>query len=133
LDAAFESTAGRLLRDPWAARDAYVAVLLGELSEDELIDTQAVRPLGWADRMVVAQLLKSQAYGQRMHTSCGLYWEDLDRLEMRNSLAYAGKAIACVEAAADVLLGPEFSRRLADARSIRNGASGDLIYSELAA
>ena len=88
--------------------------------------------LGPEERAVVSQLLEGQVFGQRMHTSCGLFWEDLNRLEMRNNLAYAARAIGCVEAATGASLGTEFRRRLQGARSAATSATGDRIYTEVA-
>ncbi len=132
MDAAFESVGGRLLYDPWAARDAYIHVLLGERALRDLIDEHAARALGPEERSVAGQLLEGQVFGQRMHTSCGLFWEDLNRLEMRNNLAYAARAIRCTEAAAGVSLGAEFRRRLQGARSAATSVTGDRIYTEVA-
>lgn len=128
LDDAFELGAGELLSDPWAARDDYIRVVLGEESIDGFIAEHAARGLNDVERRKVAVLLEGQLYGQRMHTSCGLFWEDLDRLEMRNSLAYAARAIHCVQAAAGRSLAAEFAQRLRAARSWRSGRTGAEIF-----
>ncbi len=132
LDGAYERAAAELLRDPWAARDSYIHVMLGEQSLADFIALNARRPLSDRDQRQVALLLEGQMYGQRMHTSCGLYWDDLDRLEMRNDLAYAAKVIASTEAASGASLAGAFRERLRLAHSERTGRDGEQIYREVA-
>jgi len=125
LDSAYERAAGGLLRDPWEARNEYIAVLLDQISSDDFISRHAMRPLDEEDRQAALDLLKAQLYGQRMHTSCGFFWDDLARLEMRNNLAYAAQAIRCIERASGARLETRFSDDLRHARSERTGRTGD--------
>ena len=76
----------------------------------------------------MALLLEGQLYGQRMHTSCGFFWDDLGRLEMRNNLSYAARAIRCIEDATGVSLDGDFRAALHAARSEGSGVTGDEIY-----
>lgn len=128
LDSAYERAAGELLRDPWEARDEYIMVLLGQVSAEDFLSNQASRPLGDGERQAAMDLLKGQLYGQRMHTSCGFFWEDLARLEMRNNLAYAAQAIGCVEKASGARLQDRFRDDLRRARSERTGRAGDEVF-----
>jgi hypothetical protein len=66
-----------------------------------------------------------------MHTSCGLFWADLNGLEMRNNLAYAAMAIRCVEEATGVALDTVLREPLRDARSESAGRDGADIFDEL--
>lgn len=128
LDAAYERTAAKVLRDPWEARNRYIAVLLGEVPLGEFLSSQATHPLRAEERETAAMLLEGQLFGQRMHTSCGFFWEDLARLEMRNNLAYAAQAIRCIERASGATLEAEFQKHLRGARSERTGLAGDEVF-----
>lgn len=128
LDTAYEETASKLLRDPWEARNEYIRVLLGEVALDEFVSGHAMRRLNRDEYETAALLLRGQLYGQRMHTSCGLFWEDLARLEMRNDFAYAAKAIRCIERATGARLGAGLRERLRAARSQRTRLSGDEVF-----
>jgi alpha-amylase/alpha-mannosidase (GH57 family) len=128
LDATYERAAGELLRDPWDARDKYIEVLLGETPLDDFIAAHAARPLSEPERQRARDLLRGQLYSQRMHTSCGFFWDDLARLEMRNNLAYAAQAIRCIEKATGTNLEAGFRERLRTARSEGTGLAGDEVF-----
>jgi alpha-amylase/alpha-mannosidase (GH57 family) len=128
LDAAYEQAAEGLLDNPWAARDGYVEVLLGQLSLHDFLATQARHALSAEECEIAALLLEGQLYGQRMHTSCGFFWEDLARLEMRNNFAYAAQAIRCTEQASGLELEAGFRERLRAARSECTGLAGDEVF-----
>ena len=130
LDSIYERAGERLFRDPWETRNRYVAVLLGQLSRDDFIVSQATHRLAPEEREQAGLLLEGQLYGQRMHTSCGLFWDDLARLEMRNNLAYAARAIRCMQRASGVDLAPMFRERLAAARSEGSGLRGDEVFDQ---
>ena len=65
-----------------------------------------------------------------MYTSCGLFFEDLDRIEPRNILAYAGMAIRLTERGAPGSPGFEsaFLPDLEHARSRRTGRTAADLY-----
>jgi alpha-amylase/alpha-mannosidase (GH57 family) len=128
MDTAFQDVGGQLLHDPWAARDDYIGVVLGREPLAELLQRHAARTLSADDRERAALLLEGQYYGQWMHTSCGFFWEELNRLEMRNNLAYAAKAIRCIEAATGVSLDADFRAALRPALSGRTSLNGEEVY-----
>jgi len=63
-----------------------------------------------------------------MYTSCGLFLDDLDRIEPRNDIAAARRAISLVWQATGVDLQADFVRQLAAAHSWRTGVSGADLY-----
>ena len=128
LDGAYERSTRRLLRDPWAARDHYAAVMLGEGTLEEFLAAEALHALGDEERAAAALLLEGQLYGQRMHTSCGFFWDNLARLEMRNNLAYAAQAIRSIERASGEQLHAAFKEHLRAARSEHTGLTGDALF-----
>ncbi len=78
------------LVDPWAARDAYIAVILGT----ETLDAFMVRHLcegGSSD--VAHQLLQMQCHALAMYTSCAWFFDDIARLETVLVLKHAARCL----------------------------------------
>jgi Domain of unknown function (DUF3536)/Glycosyl hydrolase family 57 len=130
LDAAYERAGGELLRDVWQARDAYIAVRLGDASWEGFFEAQAAprtAQLSASERARESDrahdLLEGQYYRQWMYTSCGFFFEDLDRIEPRNNLAYAGKAIRLTERA-DPGAGGVESAFIGDLEAVRSRRTG---------
>jgi len=74
--------------DPWAARDAYVAVLIGAVSKAEFA-ARWVAP--GADPVRAFTLLEAQRNAMLMYTSCGWFFYDLAGLETVQVLRYAAR------------------------------------------
>jgi alpha-amylase/alpha-mannosidase (GH57 family) len=87
---AFDRRGREVLHDPWAARDAYVEVILGRRSADEFLAVHS--PFG-ADRVVARTLLEAQRHALLMYTSCGWFFNDLAGIETLQVLRYAARAI----------------------------------------
>ncbi|MGH9400013.1 MAG: DUF3536 domain-containing protein [Thermoanaerobaculia bacterium] len=104
----FEARARELLKDPWAARDVVVAVLLdgSPASLEAFLLRHASRPLADAERAEAMRLLELQRYALLMYTSCGWFFDDIAGLEARQILQYAGRAIDLAEE----LFGPGFEQ-----------------------
>ncbi|HEX2382181.1 MAG TPA: DUF3536 domain-containing protein, partial [Acidimicrobiales bacterium] len=86
----FERRGREVLHDPWAARDAYIDVLLGELTIDDFLAQHS--PPG-ADHVLVLTLLEEQRHALLMYTSCGWFFNDLAGTETVQILRYAARAI----------------------------------------
>ena len=86
----FERRAPAVLRDPWAARDAYIEVLLGEWTLDDFAHEHVV---GDADVVDALTLLEQQRHAMLMYTSCGWFFWDLAGLETVQILRYAARAM----------------------------------------
>jgi hypothetical protein len=88
----FERRGKVVLRDPWAARDAYVDVLLGAMSIDELAAAHVVG--GERGNVVEAlTLLEAQRHALLMYTSCGWFFNDLTGIETLQILRYAARCL----------------------------------------
>ena len=127
LDEIAEEATGPFV-DFWAARDAYVAVVLGVADAKDLLAGFARRRLTSDEERRALLLLEAHYYGQWMFTSCGFFWDDLSRLEVQNNLAYAARAMDLVERATGHRLDEAFARDLATARSGRTGERGDAMF-----
>jgi alpha-amylase/alpha-mannosidase (GH57 family) len=103
VDTLFESRAGAFLKDPWAARDDYIDVVLNRSPESidawlarhartTLADSPP-RPISVEGRVEVARLMEMQRQRMLMYTSCGWFFDDLASLEPVQNLKYAALAL----------------------------------------
>ena len=96
LATSFMDTARIHLKDPWAARDDYVDVLLADYSQESkknFLEKHQARKLSAAEQGSVFELLESQLMSLYMFTSCGWIFNDLVGLEPIQNLRYALRAI----------------------------------------
>jgi peptidoglycan/xylan/chitin deacetylase (PgdA/CDA1 family) len=95
LAALFAAQAPGLLRDPWAARDDYIDVVLHRSPESlgRFFGKHQARALGPEDRVRALKLLEMQRHALLMYTSCGWFFDDLAGIETLQILQYAGRAV----------------------------------------
>ena len=95
LSPLYEEHAGEYLRDPWAARDNYISVLLDRRQENltAFLERHGTRELTPAERITVLKLLEMERHAMLMYTSCGWFFTDLAGLETVQVMQYAGRAI----------------------------------------
>jgi alpha-amylase/alpha-mannosidase (GH57 family) len=98
----FERKAREYLKDPWAARNDYVAVILDRSDENiaRFLDQHASRSLNDAEKVIVIKLLEMERQTMLMYTSCGWFFDEVSGLETVQVVQYAGRAI---QIARDVL------------------------------
>ena len=133
-DQAFEQHAKSLLADPWSARDDYLALRNGWESPTSFWSRHALdhsRPLSEEQIWRMQTLLEAQYYQQYSFTSCGFFFEDLDRIEPRNDIACARRAISLYWQALHIDLQKDFVRDLQAAKSGRTGVDGADLYQGL--
>ena len=114
--------------DPLELRNRYIDTILGVLPVEELIGELAGRRL--PDEAVVQThlLLESQRERQRMYTSCGWFFDDFDRIEPKNNLAYAAQAVRLARMATGVDLEPTVLADLKQVVSPRTGLNGYRVF-----
>ena len=128
IDPFFEARASAHLKDPWAARDAYAAVLLDRSPErlDAFFAAHARGPLDPTARVEARRLLELQRNRLLMYTSCGWFFDEISAIEPVQILRYAAMALQYLNDLGGGRLEDEFVRRLAAAPSnvpeIRDGA-----------
>lgn len=125
----FERLGATLLRDPWAARDAYIEVILGGDLEEFLVQQQA-KELTAEQRRLTVHLLEIQHRAMLMYTSCGWFFDDISGLEAVFVLRHAGRVVDLARRALDRDLEPGFLEILGRARSNVDGRTGRDIYVE---
>ncbi len=134
MDQLFEQYAGEALSDPWAARDGYLELRNGWVTEEEFwtrYGKQQRRPEDPQLAQRALLLLEAQYYQQCSFTSCGFFFEDLDRIEPRNNIAFARRAISLAWQALGIDLQQNFLHDLKEARSWRSGVTGAQVYRQL--
>lgn len=114
--------------DPWALRDGYIRVILGEQSLAELASEHGGGSLGGNQLWRVDMLLQGQYQRQRMFTSCGWFFEDYDRIEPRNNTAYAAQAAWLTGLASEADLLQPALEYLAPVQSPRTGLTAGRVF-----
>ena len=123
----FETSAGELLRDPWAARNDYISVLLDpKAARDEFLATHATQRLDDAAWNRVFNLLEMQHSALLMFTSCGWFFSDIAGIETIQILRYAARVMDLQHQLGFEVPRKQFLELLANAKSNRpdkgNGA-----------
>jgi len=90
-----EALAIPLFKDLWAARDAYIQVLLDRSSGsvDNFFATHATHKLTDAERVIALELLELERHTQLMYTSCGWFFDEISGIETVQVIAYAGRVL----------------------------------------
>jgi alpha-amylase/alpha-mannosidase (GH57 family) len=128
----FEQQAAPLLKDPWAARNDYISVILDRSEENvrRFLTEHATRNLDHKQQVRALKLLEMQRHAMLMFTSCGWFFDELSGLETVQVLHYAGRAIQLARQVTgrDNLEG-QFLQRLRNAKSnISQHKDGEEIY-----
>jgi alpha-amylase/alpha-mannosidase (GH57 family) len=90
-----EQLAQPLLKDLWAARDAYIQVILSRTPASiiKFFEQQATRPLSEIERIAALELLELERHTQLMYTSCGWFFDEISGIETVQVIAYAGRVL----------------------------------------
>jgi len=133
-DQLFERYTEETLNDPWEARNAYLALRNGWETPESFWSKYGKHRQMPADPLLAQRtflLLEAQYYQQYSFTSCGFFFEDLDRIEPRNDIAFARRAISLIWQALGIDLQSNFLRDLHTARSWRTHLTGADLYRQL--
>lgn len=94
LDRQFETEGAAYFAEPWAARDAYGAVLREPMPRREAAIAALCRPaLSAAEWVRAAELLEMQRDALRMFSSCAWFGDDLGGADTVQTLRYAARAL----------------------------------------
>ena len=85
----FEDAGSDLLRDPWAARNDYIDVILNHGLLDPFLNRHALR----ADETRIVKLLEMQRIALLMFASCGWFFSDLAGIETIQVMRYAARVM----------------------------------------
>ncbi|MGE5224022.1 MAG: DUF3536 domain-containing protein [Omnitrophica WOR_2 bacterium] len=128
LDQIFAQEVSRYIADPWELRNRYIYVILGEISARDLVNEMAGRSLPQETFRCIHQLLEAQRERQRMYTSCGWFFDDFDRIEPKNNVAYAAQAVHLTYLATGVDLSPQVMQDFKRVKSQHHGTRGDAVF-----
>jgi alpha-amylase/alpha-mannosidase (GH57 family) len=95
----YEGKARQFFKDPWAARDGYIDVLLDHSPENvhNYFSNYASRLLIEEEKSSALKLLELQHYAMLMYASDGWYFDELSRPEPVQVMHYAGRAVQLAE------------------------------------
>jgi alpha-amylase/alpha-mannosidase (GH57 family) len=117
-----EQAGARYFHDVWAARDAYIQVILDRTEEhvERFIAEHATHPLDSTERVHALELMEMQRHAQLMYTSCGWFFDDIAGIETVQVIAYAARVLQLARRIfgepADAIEAA-FRARMAEARS----------------
>lgn len=123
VDKAFLECFGQNGGDPWEIRHQYIRVVFGEISLDVLFEQITGKILDPVSRERLHLLLRAQYERQRMFTSCGWFFDDFDRIEPKNNVAYAAQAIWLTQLVCEKDLSQVAQENLRQTKSWRTGLS----------
>ena len=124
-----ELEGSKLFKEVWAARDAYIEVVLDRSTEsaDRFFNAHQCHTLSESERVRALELMEMQRHTQLMYTSCGWFFDDIAGIETVQIIAYAARVLQLAqdlfgEQAAS--LEPSFWARMAEAKS-NDAIAGD--------
>ncbi|MDP2601390.1 MAG: DUF3536 domain-containing protein [Deltaproteobacteria bacterium] len=127
----FETLGRRLVKDPWAARDDYISVVLDRSAANvsAFFDRHAARALTDEEKTQGLKLLEMQRHAMLMYTSCGWFFDDISGIETTQIIQYAGRAVQLAQDLFGDSLEQQFVERLAAARgNVQEHGDGRQIY-----
>lgn len=127
----FEALGKKYLRDPWAARDSYIDVILGRTPENRrrFGEQHFVRELDGAEQTTVWKLMELQRNAMLMYTSCGWFFDDLSGIETVQVIQYAGRVVQLAEQLFGTPVEESFLEKLSLANSnLAESGNGRDIY-----
>ena len=130
IDHQYQVIIGQYTRRKWQLRNEYIHVFLGELSLTDLLQQFTNQPLTDKEVNRIEKLLAAQYERQRMFTSCGWFYNSLDRIEPRNNIAYAAQAVWLTKQATGVDLQPKAMALLSQVIDHHCGLQGDHLFAD---
>lgn len=127
IDREFERMLQPLDVDPWEMRNRYIEVILGKTSFTDWLKSRQVN-LQKASAKNLELLFKAQLERQRMFTSCGWFFDSLDRIEPQNNIKYAARAAWLMKEASKFELPEDVETLLDGAVSENTGLSAKDLF-----
>jgi alpha-amylase/alpha-mannosidase (GH57 family) len=116
--AALDAVGNVLFNDAWAARDAYIHVLLGDHNARDLFLAQhASHPLAPGERVRALSLMEMSRHAMLMYTSCGWFFDELSGIETVQCMQYAARVAELLVEIGGHPVEPELLERLSAAHS----------------
>jgi alpha-amylase/alpha-mannosidase (GH57 family) len=119
----FEDAVRDYFVDPWSVRNDYIKVIWEPTSSATLnfFNQRAKKPILRDQFMKLTNAFEMQYHAMLMFTSCGWFFDDVSRIETKQILRYACRAIELSQTLCSLDVEPEFIRRLEKAVSHEQG------------
>ncbi|MBI4286777.1 MAG: DUF3536 domain-containing protein [Chloroflexi bacterium] len=127
----YEGKARQFLKDPWAARNDYIGVVLDRSPESVagFLARHATRELTEPERIATLKLLELQRHAMLMYTSCGWFFDELSGIETVQVIQYAGRVVQLARELFEENIEEPFATLLEKAKSnIAEHGDGCRIY-----
>ncbi len=116
----YERESEKHLKDPWAARNDYIDLILDRTEEKirAFLEKHAKNPqVSTENRIQIMRLLEMQRFAMLMYTSCGWFFDEISGIETDQILQYAARVIHFSKQTAGLNLQHSFLDRLRKAPS----------------
>jgi alpha-amylase/alpha-mannosidase (GH57 family) len=130
----YEEKARQLFKDPWAARDGYIDVVLDSSPDSvkRFLAKYTGRELNDEERETALKLLELQRHAMLMYTSDGWFFDELSRPEPVQDIEYAARAVQLARELFGMDMEEGFLKILEQAKSnITAQGDGRRIYNSL--
>ena len=123
-----ETRGEKIFKDPWAARNEYVKVVLDRSPENVqcFLKRHLNEPLSTANQVEALRTMEMTRHGMLMYTSCAWFFCDISGIETVQNLQYAARAMEIVKQLTERDLEPDFVKMLenapVNAKQYENGA-----------
>lgn len=130
----FETLGSDVFVHPWAARNAYIEVILDQRrSREEFLNRQAGRSLSTIEQVRAVTLLEMQRNALLMFTSCGWFFSDISGIETVQVMKYAARVIELLDELGLPSPRGQFLEMLAEAASnVKDLGTGADVYRRFA-
>ncbi len=133
LVTSYEEKARAFLKDPWAARNDYIQIILDRSPKkiEGFLKEHSTKTLNEGEKTTVLKLLELQRHAMLMYTSCGWFFDELSGIETVQVIQYAGRAIQLAQEVSGDALESRFLELLSEAKSnIKKHGDGRRVYEE---
>ena len=95
----FEEKLQAYVNDPWSLRDDYITLILDRSPEnvEGFFRREELGDISGEERVRIMKLLEMERHAMLMYTSCGWFFDEVSRIEPRQILAHASRAIQLAE------------------------------------
>lgn len=130
IDQYYEKEISKIHPDPWRLRGEYIDVILEKKNIFEFGQEILSREMNSDEVRWLKAIMESQVARQKMFTSCGWFFDELNRIEPRNNIGYAAQSILLVEFATKERLVDRAASYLKNVVSSRFNIDGYTIFHE---
>ena len=99
LSTLFETRMQKYVKDPWPLRDRYITLILDRSHEnaEAFFRDEGLGNIALETRTTILKLLEMERHAMLMYTSCGWFFDEVARIETRQILAHASRAMQLAE------------------------------------